>query len=98
MAQEVYNAAGDPKMFPEQIHAGLRPWTPLKVYSRVPARAITDKGIYDYATGHYTPARFYDYVHQTWSDGQPSIQVEIPEGTAAPRLGGAYNQISREGL
>ncbi len=36
MAQEVYNAAGDPKMFPDQIQQGLRPWTPLKVYSRVP--------------------------------------------------------------
>ena len=34
MAQEVFKAAGDPNMFPEQIRAGLRPWTPLKDYAR----------------------------------------------------------------
>ena len=30
MAQEVFKAAGDPNMFPEQIKEGLRPWKPLK--------------------------------------------------------------------
>src|SRR5271154_3635323 len=32
MAKEVYRLAGDPTVFPEQIKAGLRPWTPLKDY------------------------------------------------------------------
>lgn len=36
MAKEVFKAAGDPNMFPDQIQAGLRPWTPLKDYARVP--------------------------------------------------------------
>lgn len=36
MAQEVFKAAGDPNVFPDQIQAGLRPWTPLKDYARVP--------------------------------------------------------------
>src|SRR5947199_4020406 len=36
MAKEVFAAAGDPAMFPEQIQAGLRPWTPLKYYARAP--------------------------------------------------------------
>src|SRR5438874_876122 len=36
MAQEVFKAAGDPKMFPEQIQAGLRAWQPLKDYARAP--------------------------------------------------------------
>src|SRR5712691_7319241 len=36
MAKEVFAAAGDPTMFPEQIQAGLRPWTPLKYYARAP--------------------------------------------------------------
>jgi hypothetical protein len=36
MAQEVFKAAGDPNMFPEQIRAGLRPWQPLKQYARTP--------------------------------------------------------------
>ncbi|HEY7838584.1 MAG TPA: PIG-L family deacetylase [Terriglobales bacterium] len=99
MAQEVFNAAGDPKMFPDQIQAGLRPWSPLKVYARVPVNAVTPKGIYDYATGAYiNPVRFFDYVHQTWIAGVPSIQDEIPEGTYAPMLAGSYLQIARRGL
>ena len=32
MTVEAFKAAGDPKMFPEQIAEGLRPWQPLKVY------------------------------------------------------------------
>ncbi len=32
MAVEAFRAAGDPKRFPEQIAAGLRPWQPRKVY------------------------------------------------------------------
>ncbi len=36
MAQEVFKAAADPKMFPEQIRAGLRPWQPMKQYARTP--------------------------------------------------------------
>ena len=31
---EAFHAAADPARFPEQIEAGLRPWQPLKVYSR----------------------------------------------------------------
>ncbi len=36
MAQEVFKAAGDPSIFPDQIAAGLKPWTPLKDYAHVP--------------------------------------------------------------
>src|SRR5947209_18457935 len=36
MAQEAFKAAGDPNTFPEQIKAGLQPWTPIKVYARQP--------------------------------------------------------------
>src|SRR5579875_3387992 len=32
MAQEAFTAAADPKVCPDQIAAGLRPWKPLKVY------------------------------------------------------------------
>src|SRR6516225_6507480 len=39
MAQAVFKAAGDPNMFPEQIRAGLRPWSPVKDYARVPFSA-----------------------------------------------------------
>src|SRR3954470_22545088 len=36
MAQEVFKAAGDPNVFPDQIKAGLQPWSPIKVYARQP--------------------------------------------------------------
>lgn len=36
MAQEVFKAAGDPNVFPDQIAAGLKPWTPLKDYAKTP--------------------------------------------------------------
>jgi len=63
MAQEVYDAAGDPNVFPDQIQQGLKPWTPLKDYSRVPFR-LSDNSIFDYADGHTYPLRFYDYINK----------------------------------
>src|SRR5713226_6001857 len=36
MAQDVLKAAGDANVFPDQIAAGLKPWTPLKDYARTP--------------------------------------------------------------
>ena len=32
ITQEAWKTAGDPKMFPEQITEGLRPWQPFKLY------------------------------------------------------------------
>ncbi len=98
LTQEAYNAAGNPKMFPQQIREGLRPWKPLKVYARVPVYAFTPKGIYDYAEQVYTPNRIYDYVHQRWIEGQPSITVRVQEGGYDPVLGESYLQIARQGL
>jgi LmbE family N-acetylglucosaminyl deacetylase len=98
MAQEVYNAAADPKIFPDQIAAGLLPWAPLKVYARVPFARVTEKGIFDSATGRYSPARFRDYVHQTWIEGLPPVTVSIPEGNDNPLLADNYVGIARAGL
>lgn len=97
-AQRVYAMAGDPKVFPDQIKAGLMPWSPLKVFERVPFARVTDKGIYDYATGHYAPVRFRNYITNTWIEGVPSTNVEIPSGDYNPLLAAEYFQISREGL
>src|SRR5437588_891475 len=36
MAQAVFKAAGDPNVFPDQIRAGLKPWSPVKDYARAP--------------------------------------------------------------
>jgi LmbE family N-acetylglucosaminyl deacetylase len=32
LTQQAFKAAGDPKMFPDQVAAGLQAWQPLKVY------------------------------------------------------------------
>ena len=98
MAQEAFLAAGDPTKFPEQIQEGLRPWSPLKVYARVPFFDVTDKGMYDYAIDKYVPVRFFDYIKQTWSSEKPSTTLEIREGDYAPAGGLTYLQIGRDGL
>jgi LmbE family N-acetylglucosaminyl deacetylase len=97
-AQQVYKLAGDPNVFPDQIKAGLLPWSPLKVYARVPFARVNEKGIYDYATGHYAPVRFRNYVDGTWIEGLPKANVEIPEGVYNPLFGENYLQVAREGL
>ncbi len=98
MAQEVFEAAADPKVFPEQIREGLYPWAPLKVFVRLPFANITENGVYDYATGHWAPARFRNYVDNTWIEGKPSATVNIPEGHYSPALGLSYLQVARLGL
>lgn len=98
MAQEVFNAAADPNVFPDQIAAGLLPWKPLKVYARVPFARATEKGIYDYATGHWEPVRFRNYVNNTWIDGIPTTTLNIPEGSYNPLFGRSYMIVGREGL
>ena len=98
MAQEAFLAAGDPTKFPEQIQEGLRPWTPLKVYARVPFFDVTPKGMYDYAIDKYVPVRFFDYLKQTASSEKPSTTLDIQEGDYAPAAGLSYVQIGREGL
>jgi LmbE family N-acetylglucosaminyl deacetylase len=97
IAQEVFTAAGDPNVFPDQIKAGLRPWSPLKVYARVPNYSIGKEGMFDYATGKWAPVRFYNYVTKEWSTSAPATNVVIPEGSYDPLLGRTYVQISRQG-
>lgn len=98
MAQEVFKAAADPKMFPEQIKEGLRPWAPLKVYARVPFARVTEKGIFDYATGKWEPVVFKNYVTGEVIHTVPSTTLVVPEGTYDAVLGESYFQVAREGL
>lgn len=98
-AQEVFNAAGDPKMFPEQItKEGLKPWSPVKVYARVPFFRVSEKGMYDYATHRWGPVGVTNHVTGKWEPGKPSVTVNIPIGTYDPMLGDTYVAISRTGL
>jgi len=95
MAQEVFDAAGDPKVFPEM---GLEPWSPLKVYARLPFARVTAKGLFDYATSQYVPVRFYSYVTKTWSNEAPHANVVVHEGESSAVLGMTYVQFARKGL
>jgi len=98
LAQEVFNAAGDPAQFPEQLREGLRPWSPLKVYAHVPFFQVTAEGMYDYAIDKFVPVRFFDYVNQQVVTKGPETTLEIQEGLAAPATGLTFLQIAREGL
>jgi LmbE family N-acetylglucosaminyl deacetylase len=97
IAQEVFKAAGDPKVFPEQLKDGLQPWQPLAVYSRVPFAPVTSKGMFDYATGKWAPARFHNYITGAWINGVPSTDVTVDVGRLDPVLGRSYVQIARQG-
>ena len=97
IAQEVFKAAGDPKVFPEQLKDGLQPWQPLAIYSRTPFARIEDGKMFDYATGKWAPARFKNYVTGEWIEGAPSTDVTIQVGALDPVLGRSYEQIARQG-
>jgi LmbE family N-acetylglucosaminyl deacetylase len=95
IAQEVFTAAADPKIFPEM---GLPAWTVEKVYARVPLNAVRPEGLFDYATGKYAPARFYNYVTKQWSETVPSTNVVVHEGDFDAVLGRTDIQQARSGL
>jgi LmbE family N-acetylglucosaminyl deacetylase len=97
IAQEVFKAAADPKVFPEQLKDGLQPWQPLAVYSMVPFAPIKDGKILDYATGKSAPARFKNYVTGEWIEGALPADVTIQVGQLDPVLGRSYAQIAHEG-
>ncbi len=103
IAQEVFKAAADPKIFPDQLKPvkdgglGLTVWQPSAVYSMVPFAPITDKGMFDYATGKWAPAKFKNYVTGQWSTTAPSTDVTIPVGKLDEVLGRSYSQIARQG-
>jgi LmbE family N-acetylglucosaminyl deacetylase len=97
IAQEVFKAAADPKIFPEQLKDGLAPWQPLAVYSMVPFAPVTEKGMFDYATGKWAPAKFHNYVTGEWITGAPSTDVKLSVGNLDALLGRSYMQIAREG-
>jgi hypothetical protein len=108
IAQEVFTAAADPKVFPEM---GLPPWAPLKVYARTPFSRVDERGMYDSATGKYSPPRFTNYVTGAVSATPFPATVVIHEGEPATYLaadgarkpipgmeGLTYLQFARQGL
>jgi len=103
IAQEVFKAAPDPNIFPDQLKPvserglGLQPWQPLAVYSRTPFAPVTSKGMFDYATGKWSPAKFRNYVTGEWSTTAPTSDVQLPVGSFDFTLGRTYSQIAHEG-
>ncbi len=98
IAQEVFKAAGDAKVFPGQMKAyGVTPWQPLAVYSMQPFAPIVGGKIFDYATGKWAPARFRNYVTGEWTEGALSADATMSVGSLDPVLGRSYVQIAREG-
>ena len=105
IAQEAFKAAADPTVFPDMIAEGILPWQALKVYARVPMQSISDKGLFDYATGKYTAPRFENYVTGEVTTTVPSSDVIVHEGTTDPILSDdpaapprTYVQFARIGL
>lgn len=104
IAQEAFKAAGDPKVFPELTSDGILPWQPLKIYARVPMQSITDKGLFDYATGQYLKPKFVNYVTGEVSTTPPSVDVVVHEGDTDSLLADesgkprSYVQFARIGL
>ena len=105
IAQEAFKAAADPTVFPDMIAEGILPWQALKVYARVPMQSISDKGLFDYATGKYTAPRFENYVTGEITTTVPTSDVIVHEGTTDPILSDSpsdpprtYVQFARIGL
>ena len=97
IAQEVFKAAGDPKVFPDQLQNGLTPWQPLAVYGMIPFAPITGGRMFDYATGKSAPVEFHNYLTGEVIHSELSTDAIIPTGERDPLLGLSYTQISREG-
>jgi hypothetical protein len=63
----------------------------------VPFAPITEKGIFDYATGKWAPARFKNYVTGEWTEGALGAEVTEHVGRQDETLGRSYVQIARQG-
>jgi hypothetical protein len=61
----------------------------------VPFAPVTEKGMFDYATGKWAPAKFKNYVTGEWTTGVPSTDATIQVGTRDPALGRSYAYKSR---
>lgn len=97
MAKEVYRLAGDPNVFPEQIRAGLHPWTPLKYYARVPfSRRGGGGGVsanVQIPEGNYDPTLGLSYVQVSREGlGQQKSQNG---GTGVPAAGQVMSPYHR---
>jgi LmbE family N-acetylglucosaminyl deacetylase len=100
MAQEVFRAAGDPSVFPDQIQAGLKPWNPLKDYARAPG---SRRGASSLAVNVEIPEGDYDPIlgdaYQQISREGLGFQKSQNGGSSIPNAGqmlSAYHRFGSE--
>ena len=108
MAQEVFKAAADPNMFPEQItRGGLRPWSPIKSYARAPMGRNTGKPLevnVEIPQGAYDPVLGASYAQisreglgmQKSQNGGPSIPKAGPISSAYHRFASTIDANPKE--
>jgi LmbE family N-acetylglucosaminyl deacetylase len=82
LTREAFRAAADPARFPEQIREGLRPWQPLKLYSRL---SVGPGG-----RPRTSPENKED-------EKEKLHLVEVDTGAYDPILGRTYYQMGSEG-
>ncbi len=98
MAQEVFKAAGDPNVFPDQIAAGLKPWTPLKDYAHTPWFGNDDGKLavnVEVPEGDYDPVLGMSYV-QIAREGL-GYQKSQTGGGMIPKAGAVNSTYHRFG-
>ncbi len=98
MAKEVYEAAGDPARFPDQIKEGLLPWKPLKYYAHVPFfghEATQISRTVGIPVGEYDPLLGLSYL-QTSREGL-GYQKSQNGGGSIPRAGQLSSDYHRFG-
>lgn len=99
LAQEVFKAAGDPNVFPDQIKAGLRPWAPVKDYARAPGmrrgNAASLAVNVEIPEGTYDPVLGASYV-QVSRDGL-GYQKSQNGGGSIPKAGQVSSAYHRFG-
>jgi LmbE family N-acetylglucosaminyl deacetylase len=79
LAHEVFDVAGDPSQFPDQIRAGVRPWTPSKLYRLT--RRDPQEGTTGIETGRFDPLlgrSFYQVAMESRSQHR-SQDMGVPQ-------------------
>jgi LmbE family N-acetylglucosaminyl deacetylase len=96
---EAFDAAGDPRRFPEHRAEGLRPWTALKLYVRAPRSSAPAAGAVTIPSGDYDPVLGLSYSqvaragldeHKS-QNGGIGVSLPGPASSAYRRLASRVN-------
>lgn len=93
LTTEAFKVAGDPKMFPEQIAEGLRPWQPFKVY--IGGSREDERWHVRVDSGEYSPWLGDSYGN--FARRGLSFQRSQVSGRFSPTTGPSYNYYTRVG-